>query len=619
MTSGKLYRFIVVLLSLLIIAPPSLRATGPTVSKIEPPNWWVGLEPSPMIMLTGNNLEGATVSSSYKGVRVHRTQANFSGHYLFVWLDLAPNVNPGTVPLEVHTAAGQWTVALPLLPRRSASGEFQGISPGDVIYLIMPDRFSDGDPTNNEPAPEQDTYDRAKAKAWHGGDLKGVRKRLPYLRDLGVSAIWMTPFWKNDWLADDHSYHGYHVMDFYAVDEHLGSLSDFENLVAEAHRLGIKVVLDYVVNHVGPHNSWVADPPTVGWFHGTPEKHSDPIYSFNGIVDPHASAREYRATLEGWFAGNLPDLNPDEPYLAQYLVDNAIWWAEITGLDAFRLDTFPYSSRRFWSDWHRSIFHVFPNTATMAEVWDVRPPVTSFFAGGRKQFDGIDSGASTVFDFPLYDALRNVVICGEPVQKLIDVLQQDSLYLRPDLLVTFIGNHDTRRFMSAEGASRQKLHVAFALLLTMRGIPEIYYGDEIGMTGKEDPDNRHDFPGDFPGDERNVFISSGLKAEELETLSYFRNLLHLRKQHSALRNGQQWHIAWDETFYAFVRENPEDRVLVVLNNLRAPRTLSFPLVGTPLENTRVFKSLLNAPPIELHDGQLQLSLPATSVAIYEVK
>jgi glycosidase len=595
-----------------------LPTLGPQVERLEPPNWWIGLLSNPMLLLTGSNLQEASVTTPYRGVRVARTQSSADGRYIFVWLDIALDAAPGRVPLRIATAAGASTIELPLKARPTSQGNFQGLSPDDVIYLIMPDRFADGDPGNDEPAPQLHTYDRQKPKAWHGGDLRGIREHLGYLHDLGVTALWLTPFWKNDWHADDCSYHGYHAVDLYAVDEHVGTLLDAQALAAEAHKLGMKVVFDFVANHVGPGHPWATAPPSATWLHGSPEQHADAVYNFSGLTDPHASPREYRNVIEGWFANKLPDLNTDDPLVGRYLLQNALWWTETLELDAIRLDTFPYSSRRFWSGWHEGLFRDYPRLTTIGEVWDSDVTITSFFAGGTQRFDGVDSRVTTVFDFPLYGALRGVILRSQPAQRIIDVVQRDWLYPRPNALVTFIGNHDTRRFMGEPGASKQKLEAAAALLLTLRGIPEIYYGDEIGMLGGDDPDNRRDFPGGFPGDPRNAFTAQGRTADEQELFSYIRSLLRLRQAHPALRRGKQWHIGWDDTYYAFLRETAEEKLLVIFNNQSALRTVTLELRDTPLAHVRSVMPVFAADQPLLRDGRLEVRLAPTAIAIFRV-
>jgi glycosidase len=603
---------LIVVCLLALPAWPQLAAGArqdPVVQKVEPPNWWVNYTPELTLLLTGENLSGVRVESQTKDVGVQGTEASANGHYLFIHLQLGSNLSTGTVSLYLITAAGSTTVTLPLLPRADSRGRFEGVSRDDVIYLIMPDRFADGDPANDRPF-----YDRGKPMAYHGGDLRGIREHLGYLHDLGVTTLWLTPVWKNT----DADYHGYHAVDFYALDDHMGSTQEYQALVADAHRMGMKVLIDYVVNHTGPHHPWANDPPTPTWLHGTPAHHLEPSYSFNGLVDPHASPREYLNTLDGWFAGRLPDLNPDDPALALYLAQNAMWWTEMAQLDGFRLDTFPYSTRQFWSGWFERLSRVYPQINAIGEVSDGDPAITSFFEGGRKQFDGIDSGLATVFDFPLCYALRNVVIKGAPMDKIVEVLQHDELYPDPETLVTFIGNHDQRRFLSEDGSNTAKLKAAMALLLTLRGIPQIYSGDEIAMPGGNDPDNRRDFPGGFPGDPRNAFTASGRSSDQQDVFAYVQALLTLRKNHPALRTGKQWHIGWDANYYAFLRESREEKLLVVYNNAAKTVALDILLENTPLETAHELQTVFGNSMAEIVGGQVRVSLPAQTLSIFSV-
>jgi glycosidase len=594
---------------------------APAVHKIDPPNWWTNYTPELTLLLSGENLNGARVESSTKGLTALGADASANGHYLFVHLQLSSNLRPGPAPLRLITSAGSTTVSLPLLARADSRGHFEGFSRDDVIYLIMPDRFADGDPSNDKPPGSAGVYDRSQPHAYHGGDLRGVREHLDYLHELGVTTLWLTPVWK----STDSDYHGYHVVDMYALDDHMGSMQEYQALVADAHKRGMKVLIDYVVNHTGPRHPWAGDPPTPTWLHGTPEHHLAAEYKFYGLVDPHASPREYIKTLDGWFADKLPDLNPDDPELGLYLAQNAMWWTEIAQLDGFRQDTFPYSTRQFWSGWHERMRQVYPRIDDVGEVFDGDPSITSFFEGGRKQFDGIDSGLSTVFDFPLCFALRDAIIKGAPMGKIVDVLRHDDLYPHPETLVTFIGNHDNKRFLGEEGSSVAKLKAAFSLLLTLRGIPQIYYGDEIAMTGGGDPDNRRDFPGGFPGDASNAFTASGRTSEQQDVFAYVQSLLALRKAHPALRTGKQWHIGWDDNYYAFLRESVkvqgqgDEKLLVVYNNAAKMLELNIAIENTPLETAHQLQAVFGSVSAEIAAGTVRVSLPARTLAVFSVR
>jgi len=613
--------------------PQKPNTDAPVVTKVEPPSWWINLTPRVMLLLSGHYLEATHVVCNLPSVLVERTQATARGDYLFVWLKIASNTKSGTAVCRLTTTTGTTSFELPLAARAMKLGKFQGLAPADVIYLIMPDRFANGDPTNDEPAEAPGTHDRVNPRAYHGGDLRGIREHLPYLKDLGVTTLWLTPILKNGAAQD---YHGYGSVDLYAVDPHLGTIRDYQELVAEAHKQSMKIVFDFVPNHVGPKHPWVAEPPLPDWFHGTQQHHMDTRAGLNGgfygktdkqsmandpfetLVDPHAPPRLSRNLTDGWFFNTLPDLNTESPVVAQYLLQNSIWWAETSGLDGYRLDTFPYVPRKFWSTWHAELHHIYPYLTTIGEVFHPDPSVTSFFAGGEKRFDGIDSGLNTLFDFPTFFAQRDVLLLNAPVRRIADVLRHDSLYVRPDALVTFFANHDVPRFASADGSSPAKLKLAFGLTLTLRGIPELYYGDEIGLPGGGDPDNRRDFPGGWPGDSKNAFTAEGRTAEQQELFTYVQTLLRLRREHPALQSGRLWHLFSDETAYVFLRETEEERVLAAFNNSTEPRELKIPLSDTPGQGAAGFRRVLGQAKADVLNGEVHLAMPAQSISIFLV-
>ncbi len=598
---------------------PESAATSrePRVTKIDPPNWWAGLTPEVMLLMTGQNLENAKVSCADPRVSVLRSKITAEGKYLFAWIHIDKDVPRGAAKLRVETPEGNTEVDFPIAQRESAAGKFQGFSPDDVIYLIMPDRFADGDPSNNNPGVSPGLYDRSRPRAYHGGDFRGIQEHLDYLRDLGVTTIWLTPIVDND-NSSAEDYHGYGAVDEYAVEEHFGTLEDLRELVAAAHQKGMKLILDFVPNHVGPRHSWAQAPPEPDWFHGTEKNHLISSGDFQYLTDPHAPPRYWRNVVEGWFANVLPDLNQENPDVAEYFIDNALWWAEETGMDGYRLDTFPYVSRQFWSKWHQALKQAYPQMTTVGEVFNPHPVITSFFAGGRPREDGIDSGVTTVFDYPLYTVLRQMVLDDESPAGVVGILAQDQLYPHPELLVPFLGNHDVARLASAKGISTEKLKLAFSILLTMRGTPELYYGDEIGMTGGDDPDNRHDFPGGFPGDEQNAFLKSGRTPEQQEIFSRVQTLLRLRHEHSALRRGRLWHVFWDQNSYAFARVSSDESLLVAFNTGADKKSLRLLLSDTPLEAAQRLTSLFGGPDTAVHSGSVEITLGSHELQMYSV-
>jgi len=609
---------------------PAADATA-AVTKIEPPNWWVGLTPEVLVLLSGRDLEATHVACNLPTLSVSRTQATAGGKYLFVWLKIGAGTKSGTAVCRITAPRGATSFELPLAARAPTLGRFQGLSADDVMYLIMPDRFANGDPANDEPAEAPGSHDRSKARAYHGGDLVGIKNHLGYLKELGVTTLWLTPIVKNGATQD---YHGYGAVDLYAVDPHLGTVRDYQDLVVATHQQHMKIFFDAVPNHVGPKHPWVSNPPMPDWFHGTLQHHLDsfsPVKGmfygktgdqasghdpFEALIDPHAPASMKKNLTEGWFFGVLPDMNTENPVVAQYLLQNSIWWAETSGLDGFRVDTFPYVGRKFWAEWHSGLRRIYPYLTTVGEVFHPDPSVTSFFVGGVKRYDGIDSGLSTVFDYPMYFTLREVLLKDAPVARIADVLRHDNLYMHSDMLVPFFANHDVPRFASAEGSSPEKIKLAFGLTLTLRGIPEIYYGDEIGMAGGGDPDNRRDFPGGWIGDASNAFTQAGRTHEQQEIFSYMQALLRIRSEHSALRGGKLWHLASDESSYVYMRESEEERLVVAFNNSAQARELRIALNDTPAQSAAGISLLFGAAKAELGKYEMHLTMPAQSLSIF---
>lgn len=604
------------------------RAPSPCIDKIDPPNWWANL-PSPMLLLHGNHLANAKVAVTGSGVSAARTQASANGHYLFVWLD-TKNAAPQTITVRVTNSSGSTAAPFPLGARKPASAGFQGFSSRDVMYLIMTDRFADGD-LSNDPKPSQ----RGLPRGWHGGDFRGIEQHLDYLKQLGVTTLWITPAYSNAGGHDD--YHGYGATDMYAVDPHFGTLADYEHLAQAVHSHGMKLVLDTVPNHVGPTHPWATDPPTPDWFHGTVTHHDAAETDFFPIPDPHASWAQQKDITQGWLY-SLPDLNQQNPLVRQYLIQNAVWWVETASLDGLRLDTFPYVGRAFWHDFHAELHHLFPRLTTVGEIHTDDPTINAFYAGGvtRKGPEGdIDTGLDTPFDYPLYFVLRKTLTQNEPMSELENILRQDRLYPHPERLVTFLGNHDTPRFMSAPGNGASPtiadLKIAFALLATLRGMPQIYSGDEIAMRGGGDPDNRHDFPGGFPGDRADAFTASGRTPEQQDVFRRVASLLHFRAQHPALQTGKQQDIFADNTVFTFVRaadvthgcraskSGDTDRVLVIVNHSTQPRTMTLPEPGTALEGCTRFIPALGSHNAASSSSTVSLRIAPDQVGIYLVK
>ncbi len=596
----------------MFVSIASLANAATLVAKVEPPNWWPDHTLNPVrVLIRGSGLSGATVQAR-AGIDAQNVFVNANGTYLLVDLRIAPGLMPGEYPLHIRTPQGTADAPFRLEKPLAPQGRFQGFSPDDVIYLIMMDRFADGDPANNDPAISRGMFDRADPHRYHGGDLQGIIDHLPYLKSLGITAIWITPVYDNvnhlnekqavngQGIAD---YHGYGTVDYYGVEEHFGDLALLRKLIDAAHALGLKVIQDQVANHVGPEHPWVEDEPKITWFHGTPGSHINETWQIWSLPNPHASESIKRDVVNGWFANVLPDLNQEDPDVARYEIQNALWWLGEAGFDGIRQDTLPYVSRAFWHDWASALKRQYPSARAVGEVFDPDPAVPSFFQGD------IDS----VFDFPLYFALRDVFAHNAAMERISRIFAQDRLYANPNMLVTFLGNHDVVRFLSEPGANAQQLKLAFTLLFTARGIPSIYYGDEIGMTGGADPDNRHDFPGGWSGDSHNAFEVSGRTADENHIWNYVHQLLALRAGFEPLRRGTMAELALGRDTWVYARQAGKQAAIVALNNgsSAADIAVAFSMDGTYRD------ALANTPALAIQSGAGTIHLAPHSAAIYE--
>jgi len=609
------------------VGGPASNGDVLTITKVDPPNWYAAL-PKPMLLVQGEGLRGAEFSLSDTSLRIERTQTSENGHWAQIWLSASP-ATPKTVQLQARRGSAHADRPYRFAQRRTAAAGPAGFSSSDVLYLIMPDRFADGNPGNNHPAgsPREDRND---PHAYHGGDLEGVIDHLDYIEQLGVTAVWLTPVLQNNPKGRD--YHGYGATDMYAVDSRLGTLAEYRRLGDELHRRHMKLVFDDVPNHVGPANPWVADPPLPDWFHGTQAQHGNNEYVFGPETDPHAAPGMSLDALNGWFVNVLPDMNQQNPAVAQYLTQNMIWWIEEAGVDGLRIDTFPYVQRAFWQQYLATLTELYPRLTAIGEVTTGDPTVNAYFAGDRK-LGGVDTHLSTPFDYPLYYALLEVLTKGRPMSELEETLRKDWLYPHPEALVPFLSNHDQVRFLSQPGATPDLLRVGLGMLLTLRGMPELYAGDEIEMQGGEDPDNRRDFPGGFAGDAANAFTPAGRTLAQNAMHDWVAALGALRASSPALRTGTQQTVLAEKASFAYVRMNlaeasacgqgaPSAAMLIVVNRDAAAQPVRIPVQHTALEGCKALTATLGNAPAGTQDiagGAVIVSMPAYGFEVFTLR
>ena len=550
----------------------AIAADPVVVERVGPPSWWVDpAEQQVTLLIEGTGLEGATVRFLDGPVRVDRVEAQAGGRAVFVDATIPARARP-RAGCRLAVVAGGQTIErrwdLVARPTRAAAT----VTPDDVLYLIMPDRFADGDPANNEPeAVDPPMYNRRDTHAYHGGDFAGVQARLPYLSDLGVTAIWLTPIYRQAprWFAPRGAprrytdFHGYSPVDFYDTNPRFGSPAEYKALVDAAHRVGIKVVQDHLLGATGPLHPWATHPPTPDWFNGPIDHPPSCSFRMTSATDPHATEAERRGLTDGWFAGFLPDLDLRQPRPKTYAIQQSLWWATLFEADGIRLDTYPMVVRSFWPEWSRRLQAARPGIGAIGEAWAVEPVDTAFFQGGRTGWDGIDPGVASVFDFPLHAAINKVFAGISPMSDLASSLGRDGAYPRPDLLTTMLDNHDTARLAAVPGVTPARLRLAIAFLLTTRGTPQLTYGDEVGLVGHMD--DRRDFPGGFPDDPRDAFTAAGRTPDEQATFATYRDLIRVRTATPALRRGTLTSLVATKSTYVCRRELDDQTAIVALN------------------------------------------------------
>lgn len=545
--------------------------------------------------MRGSNLHGARVRSSNTALRVSGVKVNDRGTYLFVDVDVSPDLPSGKYPLLVESATGSTMIPFSVNERLDPVTHFQGINADDVIYLIMIDRFSDGDTANDAPKDSPpEANDRRNPRSFHGGDLRGVINQLPYLQSLGITTIWLTPWYDNwngvnrcdkPWCPNTY-YHGYHAVDYYAVEDRFGDLATVRELVQKAHALGLKVIQDQVANHAGSQHPWIKDPPLSNWFHGTLAHHQLNKFRNSALLSPHSNSRDFRNTLDGWFSDDLPDMNQEEPEVARYEIQNSLWWVGMTGIDGIRQDTIQYLPRFFIRDLSNALHRQYPKLWMVGEVFERDAAQTAFFIGGHTGWDGIDTRLDSVFDFALWNASLLVFTNKASMRFLPHQLKYDALYPDASKVTVLANNHDTTRFMSLDDATfpRAMMHIAF--VLSVRGIPQLYAGEEIAMEGKEDPDNRRDFPSE-------AFKADGRNAQQRQMFDWTREWIRVRREHPALRSGKLFDLFSDDETYVFARQLGDETVVVAFNRENKTKEISIPLGSIDVKDDATFTTLIS--------------------------
>ncbi|MDR3365737.1 MAG: glycoside hydrolase family 13 protein [Prevotellaceae bacterium] len=545
--------------------------------RMEPAFWWTGMKNSELQLLVHEkNIANAKVKLSYAGVKLEKIVAVENLNYLFLYLKIGKEAQPGLLKFTFTDGKKQSTQTFELKARAQSKGA-QGFNPSDVLYLIMPDRFANGDAAND--SWDGVAVDRSDPLARHGGDLAGVSQHLDYIRDLGATTIWLNPVLENR--MPQGSYHGYAITDFYKVDKRLGSNDDYCRLVESIHSKGMKVVMDMIYNHCGSRHWWMEDLPTSDWLNHQ-DGFAPTTHSLYAVMDVHAPQSEAEGAVGGWFVPEMPDLNQQNPLLATYLIQNSIWWIEQARIDGVRHDTHPYADFGFLAQWCKAVKNEYPDFNIVGESWYTSSAPLAWWQQNSK-LNGRQSNLQTVMDFSWMNACEQAFSIHSteknPLKKIYEVLAQDFLYSDLNNLLIFLDNHDVSRFAKREETSLHRFRQAMALLLTTRGIPQLYYGTEILLTGEKsegDGNLRKDFPGGWKEDNANAFTKEGRTDLQNEAWRYLQTLLQWRKTSKAVAEGSLLHYAPDYSTecYAYARIAGNSRVLVIVNGSEKEQILN---------------------------------------------
>lgn len=592
------------------------------IERVEPPFWWAGMHNQDLqLMVYGKDISNSRVTVNYPGLELLETVLVENPNYLFLNLRLKPEASAGTIVFNFHSGRKKpLELKYELRERAVGSAARKGFNNSDVIYLIMPDRFANGNPANDNMPGMIEKADRSNPNGRHGGDLEGIRKNLDYFNQLGVTALWLNPVLENNMPAV--TYHGYAITDFYKLDPRFGTNEDYRQLIAEANKKGLRVIKDMVVNHFGTNHWMLKDLPMKSWINQWPE-FTRSNYRGGTITDPYASEYDRKKMLKGWFDTTMADFNQDNPYVTNYLIQNTIWWIEYAGLDGIRMDTYPYSGREFMKKWMNAIRYEYPDFSVVGEVWLNTSPQVAYWMEDACNADGFNSNLNYLFDFPLKYAIGSAFNEGHGwssgLSRLYESLSLDFLYKNPSNIVVFADNHDADRLFTVLQEDIRKYKMAMAFLMTVRGFPQIYYGTEILMTGLEHDGHgfiREDFPGGWDGDKTNVFTRENLSADQKDAWDFLRKLLHWRKDKKVIHDGKTTHYVPENGVYVYFRYNDDESVMVILNNNDESRTFTTERFAENLQGYRSGSDIIH----RTHFDQLRMiSVPARSARIIELK
>ena len=588
-----------------------------------PGNWWVGMKWNKVqVMVHGNSIGqwSNSISIKYPGVKLEKINKVENENYVFLDLSIAANAKPGNIKINVGRASSPFDIAFELKSRRSGNGNdfAQGINSADLLYLIMPDRFSNGDPSNDRvPGMRDQSLNRDTVFNRHGGDLKGIQNHLAYLQSLGITTLWLNPVLEND--MPNRTEHGYAFTDHYKIDARLGGDAAYQNLIDATHAKGMKIIQDAVYNHVGLYHFTVQDMPMKEWLNQWPQ-YTNTTYKDQVLFDPYASAMEQKKMSDGWFTRQMPDLNQNNPFVANFLIQHALWTVENFGIDGWRIDTYAYNDLNFMNRCNKALTDEYPRITLFGETWVHGVPNQSYLVQNNYNIPFKSNlQASTDFQtlWAMQDAMTKDFGWDDGVNKLYTTLAQDFVYKDPTRQVIFLDNHDMARFFTVVNEDVERYQSALAWLLTCRGIPQIYYGDELATAGSTYPNDgyvRLDFPGGWAGDKADKFTIEGRTQRDQSIFQYFATLANFRKTSSALTVGKMMQYVPEDGVYVYFRYTDQQTVMVVMNTSKETKTISPEKYTERTTGFSSMKQIINGKTTPVSS----FSVPAKTTGVYEL-
>lgn len=591
--------------------------------RLEPPSWWIGFEePEVQLMAYGEDIGLTRPEIDHPGVSIRQITGVENDNYLFIDLLIGEDAQPGKMEIRFKDDGEvKKSMTFELNEREKGSATREGFNTSDAIYLLMPDRFANGNTKNDDIEGMREMSDRSEPYGRHGGDIQGIIDHLDYIDEMGFTAIWLNPVLEND--QPESSYHGYATTDYYKVDPRYGSNEDYKELVSKANEKGIKIVKDMIFNHCGNKHWWMNDLPSEDWINY--DKFVRSNYRLSTIPDPYVSRADLKLATEGWFDKTMPDLNLRNELLRTYLIQNSIWWIEYAGLQGIRQDTYPYPDKHAMAEWNKRINKEYPNFNIVGETWIGDAAKLCYYQKDFPNKDGFNTHLKTITDFPLMDAIHAAFNeegggWSDGLMRLYNSLANDHLYPSPKNMLIFPENHDAGRIYTILEEDIDKLKMVTAFTATVRGIPQWYYGSEILMTGKgheSHADIRNDFPGGWPGDETNAFVPEGRTSKQNEMVNYLTKLLNFRKDSKAIQEGKTLHFVPEDHVYVYFRHLEDEAVMVMLNNAEEEsRTIGADRYREILSRYNTGKDVISDKTLTSLD---EFEIPAKSAKIIELK